>query len=78
MWRSVQCEEWLYAALGQPPRPASIDEKLRESKRELEAHYESCSTAARERFAVSRLCEVAVEGFLGSASEHSARSHSVV
>ena len=69
-----QCEEWLYTALGQPSRPSSIDKELQESKRELEAHYESCSTASRERFVVSRLSEAAVEGFLASGKAHHARA----
>ena len=65
-----QCEEWLYTALGQPSRPSSIDEELHESKCQLEAHYESCSAASREKFVISRLCKDAVEGFLASGNAH--------
>ena len=61
-----QCEAWLYTALGSPPRPASIDEDIRESKKELEAYHMSSSAASREKFVISRLSEVAVEGFLAA------------
>jgi acetyl esterase/lipase len=59
-----QCEEWLYTALGKPPRPSSIDDDIRESKRELEEYHNSCSAASREKFEVHRLTtEAVVAGF---------------
>ena len=61
-----QCEEWLYTALGRPPRPSSIDDHIRESKVELDAYHMSSSAASREKFVISRLSEVAVSGFLAA------------